>query len=326
MQRGLIRIFAILLMLCSSAYGDQQPVEVLRAVVKVRATVPEDARTAGILGTEREGSGILIDTDGHVLTIGYLILEADAIEVVGPDGKVVGATFVAYDQESGFGILRTDQSLGLTPMKLGTSSLLSIGHPVLVVGHGGEDSVLGARIISLQEFAGYWEYLLDEAIFTSPPYPNFGGAALIGSDGRLLGVGSLYTNVTLPGFGSLPCNMFVPIDLLKPILEDLLKLGRTRKPPRPWLGLQAEETHGRVIVIRVTKGGPSEDAGLESGDVILTVKQEKVQGLADFYRKIWSVGQAGVQVPMRILHGIEIRDVVIQSADRYRYYQVRPGK
>jgi S1-C subfamily serine protease len=326
MRRWLMRIFAILLMLCSSAYGAQQPVEVLRAVVKIRATVPEHASTAAILGTEREGSGVLIDTDGHVLTIGYLILEGDTIEVVGPDGKAVGATFVAYDQESGFGIVRADQPVRVTPVKLGNSSLLSVGDPVLVVGHGGEESVQGARIISLQEFAGYWEYLLDEAIFTSPPYANFGGAALIGSDGRLLGVGSLYPNVTVPGFGPFPCNMFVPIDLLKPILEDLLKLGRRRQPPRPWLGLQAEETHGRVIVTRVTKGGPSENAGLESGDVILTVKEEKVQGLADFYRKLWSVGQAGVQVPMRILHGIEIRDVLIQSADRNSHLKVRPRK
>jgi S1-C subfamily serine protease len=233
---------------------------------------------------------------------------------------------VAYDQESGFGIIRADQSLGLTPLKPGNSSLLSVGDPVLVVGHGGEGSVQGARIISLQEFAGYWEYLLDEAIFTSPPYANFGGAALIGGDGQLLGVGSLYTKVTLPGFGSLPCNMFVPINLLTPILADLLKFGRRPQPPRPWLGLQAEETHGRVIVIRVTKGGPSENTGLETGDVILTVKGEKVQGLADFYRKLWSLGQAGVQVPMRILHGIEIHDVVIHSADRYRNFQIRPSK
>jgi S1-C subfamily serine protease len=319
-------MFSVLFMLCSTTFGAQQPEDVLGAVVKIRTTVPKDARTADILGTEREGSGVLIDTDAHILTIGYLILEANTIEVVGQNGKAVGAAFVAYDQESGFGIARADQPLEITPMKLGNSSLLSVGDPVLVAGHGGHGSVQGARIISLREFAGYWEYLLDEAIFTSPPYSNFGGAALIGSDGKLLGVGSLFTNVTLPGFGSLPCNMFVPINLLKPIFEDLLKFGRRRQPPRPWLGLQAEETYGRVIVIRVTKGGPSENAGLESGDVILTVKEEKVQGLADFYRKLWATGQAGVQIPMRILHGVEIRDVVIRSADRYHYFQVRPQK
>lgn len=326
MQRWLIGILAILLMPCASTYGAQQPVEVLRAVVKIRTTVPEDARTADILGSKREGSGILIDTDGNILTIGYLILEADTIEVMAQDGKAVDAAFVAYDQDSGFGIVRANQSLGLTPIKLGDSSLLSVGDPVLVSGHGGEESVQGARIISLKEFAGYWEYLLDEAIFTSPPYGNFGGAALIGSEGQLLGVGSLYTTVTVPGLGALPCNMFVPINLLKPILEDLLKFGHRPQPPRPWLGLQAEETHGRVIVIRVTKGGPSENAGLESGDVILTVKGEKVRGLADFYRKLWSTGQAGVQIPIRILHGIGIRDVEIQSADRNLYFQVQYGK
>ena len=319
-------IFFAPLIFCGSAIAEQAPEELLRAIVRIQATVPENARTAVSLGTNREGNGVVIDKEGYVLTIGYLILEAERIEVVGQSGETLKATFVAYDHNSGFGILRTEKPLKVTPIKLGQSSELAAGDPVLVASYGGADAVQGARVLTRKEFAGYWEYLLEDAIFTTPPHLSFGGAALIGRNGRLVGIGSLYTRVTLPGIGAMATNVFVPIDRLKPILDDLIARGRSREPRRPWLGLYSEEAHGRVIIIRVASGSPAEQAGLKAGDIILKVKEGAVKGLADFYRKVWALGEAGVDVPVSILQETEIRDVVVHSADRHEYLRLGPGQ
>lgn len=325
MKVCLTLIFSLILTFCGSVRAEQAPEEILNAIVRVHATVPENARTAVSLGTDRDGSGVVIDERGYVLTIGYLILEAERIEVVGQRGETVKATFVAYDHNSGLGILRAEKPLKVTHMQLGQSSELTVGDPVLVASYGGPDSVQGARVLTRQEFAGYWEYLLEDAIFTSPPYLSFGGAALIGRNGRLVGIGSLYTRITLPGLGAVPTNMFVPIDRLKPILDDLIARGRSQEPSRPWLGLYSEEAHGRVIILRVASGSPAEQAGLREGDIILKVKKGAVKGLADFYRKVWALGEAGVDVPVSILQGTEIRDLVVHSADRSQYLRLGPG-
>ena len=322
----LLLMGAIFLALAVPAYADQAAADILKAVVKIRAIVPKEARTASTLGTEREGHGVLIDSKGYILTIGYLIVEAETIEVFGPEDKPINATFVGYDHNTGFGLLKTDKPLDVGPMKLGDSSKVKEGDPVLVAGHGGKDSAIGARVIGRREFAGYWEYLLEDAIFTAPVYANFGGAALIGRDGRLLGIGSLFTQVIIQGFGSIPSNMFVPIDLLTPILSDLMRTGRSSKAPRPWLGINVEEAHGRVIITQVTQGSPAERAGLQSGDLILTVNGKPVNGLADFYRKVWALGSAGVDVPLSLLQGIRIRDLSVHSADRYQFLMLKPKK
>ncbi len=308
------------------AHGEKSAEEILKAVVKIRATVPKDAHTAATLGTEREGSGVVIDSKGHILTIGYLIVEAETIEVVGPEEKPVSAVFVGYDHATGFGLLRTEKPLGVEPMKFGQSSKLGEGDPVLVAGYGGKDEAAAARVISRKEFAGYWEYLLDDAIFTAPAYLNYGGAALIDPEGRLVGIGSLFTQMVFKGIGTVPCNMFVPIDLLSPILEDLVKRGRANRQPRPWLGVSAEETHGRVFVTQVTPGGPAEKAGLQPEDLVLTVAGKLVTGLADFYRKLWGLGNAGVEVPLGILRQAEIREIKVRSADRHQFLIPREKK
>ena len=307
-------------------YTDQLPEEVFKAVVKVRAIIPKDARSASSLGTEREGSGAVIDSKGHILTIGYLINEAESIEVTGPEGRPVPATYVGYDYDTGFGLLRADKPLNVEPIKLGQSSNLKIGDPLLVVGHGGKDAAQGVRVIGRKEFAGYWEYLFDDAIYTAPAYANFGGAALISPDGRLQGVGSLFTQISVPGWGSLPCNIFVPIDILTPILDDLMTIGRSRKPSRPWLGINAEEAHGRIFITRVTAEGPAERAGLQIDDLILAVQGKSIEGLADFYRKIWAIGNAGVDVPISVLRGTKILEIIVRSGDRYEFYLQKPKK
>jgi S1-C subfamily serine protease len=317
-------IFIVLIAFCAPLYADQAAEEILKAVVKIRSIVPQDARSARTLGTEREGNGVVIDSKGHILTIGYLISDAETIEVTGPEGKAIKATFVGYDQNTGFGLLRTDKPLNVVPMKLGQSSEVKEGEPILVAGYGGKDSVQVGQVIARKEFVGYWEYLIENAIFITPPYPNFGGAALIDRDGRLMGIGSIYTQMTIQGLGSIPCNMFVPIDLLNPILSDLMTRGRSREAPRPWLGLNAEETHGRVFITRVTSEGPAERAGLQPEDLILTVNGKVVNGLADFYRKVWALGNAGVDVSLGILRGSQIRDITIHSTDRYQSLRLKP--
>ena len=319
-------VLVVLMALTVPVYADPTAEEILKAVVKVRAIIPKEARTASTLGTEREGHGVLIDSEGHILTIGYLIVEAEAIEVTGPEGKSIHASFVGYDHDTGFGLLRVDNTLGVAPIQLGQSADLKTGDPILVVGHGGSDSVQAGRVISRREFAGYWEYLIDEAIFTAPPYANFGGAALIGRDGRLLGIGSLFTQVIIQGLGSISSNMFVPIDLLNPILSDLKTLGRSRKASRPWLGINSEEAHGRVFITRTTSDGPAERAGLQPGDLILAVGGKEVEGLGDFYRKIWATGDAGVDVSLSILRGMKIREITVRSVDRYQFLLMKPRK
>ncbi len=310
--------------LCLSAYAQQNTQAPPAAIFKIRSIIPSDAHSARSLGTIREGNGVLIDEDGQILTIGYLILEAEAIEIMGLEGKKWSAKFVGYDYNSGFGLLRADKPLGVPPLKLGQSLAVKKGDSVLIAGYGGSDAVQEAMVIARREFAGYWEYLLDDAIFTIPPYPNFGGAVMIGNEGQILGIGSLFTTMTIPEIGTIPCNMFVPIDHLKPILNDLIATGRSKEPSKPWLGLNAEEVRGRVFVLRVTSGGPAEKAGIQPGDIILTVNKRTVTGLADFYRKVWALGSAGVDVPLSILKGTQILEVTVSSSDRYHFLRLKP--
>ena len=298
----------------------------LDAVVGVRAVIPGDARTAEVLGTARAGSGVVIGSDGLVLTIGYLILEAIEAEIVltGKAGeRVVPAEIVAYDYDTGFGLLRALGPLAIAPIEFGRSAELVKDNEVLVVGFGHPPPVIGAVVVSRRDFAGYWEYLLPNAIFTAPPHHAFGGAALIGRDGRLLGIGSLVVGDAAEPNVHLPGNMFVPIDALKPIFEELLEHGRSRAPPRPWLGLYSEDLRGRVFVNRVAPGGPAAQAGIAAHDIIVAVGGEPVRDMADFYRKLWALGQAGVAVPLTLLSAEGIKETTVESADRYDFLKLK---
>lgn len=308
------------------AHADSSADQILKAVVKIRSTIPQEADSAATLGTEREGNGVIIDSEGTILTVGYLIRDAKSIEVTGQDGTSIGARFLGYDFDTGFGLLKTEKNLGLEPIKLGHSSAVDVSDSILVVGHGGEESAQVTRVISRKEFAGYWEYLLDEAIYTVPAHANFGGAALINHEGELVGIGSLLTQVLIPGVGLISCNVSIPIDLLYPILADLMKAGRSGKAQKPWLGINAEETKGRIFITKITSGGPAEKAGLKPGDIILTVDGQTVYGLSHFYRKVWAIGNAGVQVPLSILQGTKVREIKVRSMDRYQHSKTESRK
>ncbi|MCH9052963.1 MAG: serine protease [Proteobacteria bacterium] len=298
--------------------------KLLQAVVKVHTRVPAEARTARGLGTEREGSGVIIAKDGLIVTIGYLILEAIEIEVVDHRGRTRPAEFVGYDHDSGFGLIRMRDAGGAEPLEFGDSAKLAERQPVMVATFAGAKDAIPAVVVSRREFAGYWEYLLDKAIFTSPPHYNWGGAALIGADGRLLGIGSLIVGDAVKG-EQVPGNMFVPIDLLKPIMGDLLTKGRAARRPKPWLGMHTEEVRGRLFVTRVTAAGPAEKAGIEPGDIVIGIGDAGVSSMADLYRKVWALGKAGVEVPLKILHGADVQELVVHSADRYQFLKLRPS-
>jgi S1-C subfamily serine protease len=289
----------------------------LSAVVGIRSLVPEDGFTASILGTERAGSGIVIREDGLVLTIGYIITEAEQVWVSLSDGRAVPGHALAYDQETGFGLVQVLDRVGLRPMQLGDSSILEPGDDVIAASAGGRGHALEARVVGRQEFAGYWEYLLDKAIFTAPAHPFWGGAALLGGEGRLLGVGSLRLEPgTEPGEEQMPVNMFVPIELLPPILDDLLSYGRPNKPPRPWLGIYAAEREGAILVAGLAEGAPGERAGMRLGDRILGVEGQPVGGLAGLWRRVWSLGDAGVRVPLDLARDGEAFTAELESVDR----------
>jgi S1-C subfamily serine protease len=284
-----------------------------RSIVAVRTSIPNDAFTAHALGTVREGSGVVIRSDGLVLTIGYLITEAEEVWLTTFDGRIVPGHALAYDQESGFGLIHALGTLDCPALALGDASRSKIGDPVFFADGLGQTTE--AKIVAKQEFAGYWEYLLDEAIFTAPAHPLWGGAALVDQDGALLGIGSLKLEMSRGGTRS-DINMVVPIDLLRPILDDLLTRGRVDKPARPWLGAITAESNGDVVVVSVAPDGPAANAGLKGGDVISEVRNEEVSGLADFYRQVWSSGDAGAEIPVRVLRDGREAWLRVKSADR----------
>jgi S1-C subfamily serine protease len=287
----------------------------LDAVVLLRAEIPADAFTASILGTERAGNGVAIGDDGLVLTIGYLITEASSIWLTTNRGTVVQGHALAYDQATGFGLVAPLGRLGVQALARGSTRAAGPGDAVIVIGQGGRAHSLKAKIVAKREFAGYWEYVLDEALFTAPAHPQWGGAALLGEDGRLLGIGSLLVQESVGG-KAVDGNMFVPIDLLAPILEAMLATGRPAQPPRPWLGLYATELEGHVVVGGLAPGGPAEQAGVQLGDLILEAAGARVTGLAQFFRKVWSQGTAGAEVPLTLSRRGTSSTMRIRSADR----------
>ncbi|MBB3234813.1 S1C family serine protease [Phyllobacterium endophyticum] len=284
-----------------------------QSIVAVRSVIPDDAFTATALGTLREGSGVVIREDGLVLTIGYLITEAEEVWLTRHDGQVLAGHALAYDQETGFGLVQALGSLDLPALSFGKAAHAKIGDPVVLA--DGSGRAVRANIVAKQEFAGYWEYALDEAIFVAPAHPAWGGAALIGSDGKLLGIGSLHLQMNRSG-AIADVNMVVPIDLLTPILADLVSRGRVNKPPRPWLGAFSAENNGKVIVMSVAEGSPAVQAGLRPGDVISEVRGKEIEGLADFYRKVWASGPAGAEIPMRVIRNGREAWLRVKSGDR----------
>ncbi|MEO8346464.1 MAG: S1C family serine protease [Betaproteobacteria bacterium] len=296
--------------------------KVFGAIVKVAVQAVPNARSAATLGSEREGSGVVIGERGLILTIGYLIVEADDVHITDSKGRTFAARVIAYDHASGLGLVRTIAPMEARPVPFGDSAKVPNGEPVMIAS-AGDDGVTFAFVVSKRAFSGSWEYALDQAIYTSPPTLNWSGAALIDQKGKLLGVGSLMVRDASDGGPQFPGNLFVPIDLLKPILADLIKAGHRPGPARPWIGVSTDEVHGRLVVSRVSPEGPGDMAGVAAGDIILAVGDEGVRTQADFYRKVWNRGGAGTDIPLKLLQGVDVREVRIKSIDRVDYFRPR---
>jgi S1-C subfamily serine protease len=297
----------------------------LDAIVKLSIKALPQARTIDTLGAEREGTGVVIGADGLIVTIGYLILEADSILAIAPDGRVFPAVPIGFDHASGFGLVRATRGIAAKPIEFGDTAALKEFDQVLPVTHPAAGGLSAAYVVARRRFTGYWEYMIDGAIFTAPPRFDHSGAALLDRSGRLLGIGSLWVGDTLNAGVAFPGNMFVPIDLLKPALDELVRHGRGREPARPWLGIYTEEVESHVVVTRVLPDTPAADAGMRRGDVILGVGGQSISGQGEFYQRLWASGPAGEEVVLHILRAKSVQQVAIRSVDRVAYLRVRPG-
>jgi len=296
----------------------------LRAVHLIRTRIPEDGFTVGSLGTERTGHAVLIDKRGLFLTIGYLIVEAKSVWLIDGDGAATEGSVIGADTVTGLGLVQMLGRPSAEPLPIGSAADLSFGTRGIVAGYGGVRQSIAVEVVGRREFAGYWEYLLDNAIFTSPPHPFWGGSALIGMDGTLKGIGSLFVQEASPDDDTDPKNegnMMVPIDLLAGIKDDLMATGRRSGPARPWLGMFSAEAVGKVVIAGLWSGGPAEQAGLEPGDLVLEVNGRPVTGMSSLYRLIWGQGDAGVEVPLTVFRDKRILDIRVQSADRADFYK-----
>jgi S1-C subfamily serine protease len=304
------------------AEAEREIQQMLGAIVRVRARALDDARSNATLGQQRTGSGIVVEP-GWVLTIGYLVIEPDAIEVTSMAGRTLPATLAGYDHATGFGLLRVQGDLGVKPLAMGSAEALKAGESLIVAPFGGGDTASLARLVSKRQFTGSWEYLLDSALFTSPPNMAWAGAALVNRRFELVGVGSLFVRDSgEPGFPQ-PGNMFVPIDLLKPILADLKAKGRAAGPARPWVGMATESVKGELFVTRVSPDSPADLAGIREGDVVAAVGKDRVMSQEDLYRRMWALGAAGVDVPLRIVRDDKEREIKVKSIDRFEYFKAK---
>lgn len=301
--------------------GTASEAEPFDAIVKLSIKAMPGARTADTLGAEREGTGIVIDASGLILTIGYLILEAGSILVVAADGRVFPANVIGYDHTTGFGLLRAAPGLAHRPLALGDSSEVRELATVMVAAHPAAGGISHACVVARRRFTGWWEYMIEGAIFTAPPRYEHSGAALLDSAGRLAGIASLWVSDAVDLGVAFPGNMFVPIDLLKPLLDDLVAGGRTRGPARPWLGLYSEEVEGHLVVTRVLPDAPAHKAGVRRGDVILGVGGMSIGGQSEFYRKLWASGEAGTEIMLHVLRNRVVQRLTVHSADRMDYLQ-----
>ena len=291
------------------------------AVVGIRVGVADDAASAETLGKERTGSGVVIGPDGLILTIGYLMMEAQSIQIITQDNKTLPAQAVAYDLATGFGLVKALLPLrGIEPVALGTLKDLQPGTPLMAAtgaqGNGNDGDVAMTQLVSKRAFSGYWEYHIEAAAFTSPPIGNHSGAPLFNQKGELVGIGSLFVSDALGGNRRMPGNMFVPVDLLKPILGEMQQTGGTKVSHRPWVGISSTEQGGRVQIVRVSKEGPAQRAGLQPGDLVLAVDGAKVTTLEEFYKKLWDRARPDAEVSLTVLQGADIKTIVLKPVDR----------
>lgn len=292
------------------------------AVVGIETHAIEGARSIDTLGQRRTGTGVVIGADGTILTIGYLMLESERIMVTTQDNRRLPARALAYDMATGFGLVRPLSPLrGIAPVPMGSGRGLATGEPLMVsVGaqDGDEAGIAMTQLVDQRPFSGYWEYHIDAALFTSPPIANHSGAGLFNQHGELVGIGSLFVMDARGENRPLPGNMFVPVDLLKPVLAELRQHGSSQASRRPWLGVTSTVQNGRVMVLRVAPDSPAQAAGLRPGDMVLAVDGKTVDSLEGFYKKLWDRPDPEGEVRLQVLQGAEVRHLVLRAVDRMK--------
>ena len=289
----------------------------LDAVVGIHCLISSDAFTAETLGVERAGNGVVIGAD-LVLTIGYLVIEAQSVWIHLSDTRFVEGHVLGIDHDSGLALVQALQPFDIEPLELGDSDAAMIGDNVILAGVGGKACAVASQIMHRDVFAGYWEYQISNAIFTSPLHPNWGGTGLISASGELIGVGSLQIeHGTTEGANMI--NMSVPINLLKPVLTDLREFGRVNRPARPWLGMYTTQIEDRLVLVGIAPRGPAAKAGIRTGDIVLGINGKAVTDLTDFYRKLWALGPAGTEIPLTLHRGRDDFNVILKSAARTQF-------
>ena len=315
-------IFPVLLLLCASnSYAEITKDKVQRfneSIVSIRSIVPPEARTAASLGVEREGNGVAID-ENHILTIGYIVLESESIEIGLSDGRSLPAKLVGYDHTSGFGIIKSIVPLAMQPLKLGNSDDINSDEDLLILPSSNRGAGSIVRSVSRRPFAGWWEYFVESPIYTTPPNRFWAGAPILNGNGEILGIGSLFVSESVQGISS-PGNMSVPINLLKPILGDLLSNGRRKSKIQPYLGISSDDSNDQIIVTRVSKGGPAFRAGIKPQDRIVTVNGSQISNLESFYKKVWKSGEAGVTIELGVLRSGSLITFMVKTVDRLDYF------
>ena len=328
-MRSLILIFILLISTASISLSEQKKItleedvrRIYQSVVKIDSIVPADARTANSLGTVRGGNGIVID-DKHILTIGYIVVEAETITITLPNGGVVPAELAGYDHTTGFGILKTILPSKLTPLQIGNSDKLNKEDLLYVLPYLTEGAPSAVKMVSRRSFTGWWEYFLDKPIYTHPMNTSFAGSALINEFGELLGIGSLYVSDAAAEGVPMPGNLFVPINDLKPILDDLIVNGKRTEDVKPYMGLTSNDDTGKVMVTRVNDDGPAAKAGFKENDIILKVNKINIQDTEKFYKTVWSQGGPGTLLDFEIERNNQIISLKLTTMDRNDFF-VKP--
>jgi len=290
------------------------------SIVGISSVAVDNARSLATLGKERSGSGIVIDKEGHILTIGYLVIEADTIEITLANGDTYPGKVVGYDHATGFAILKSIVPKKLFPVDLGESEKIKENDVLYILPHLDEGPGSPTKLVSRRPFAGSWEYFLEKPIYTYPFNPHWQGTPLLNEKGQLLGIGSLFIRDSIAEGINSPGNLFVPIELLKPILKDLINEGKRKTKLNPWMGLTPDDSSGKISITRVSKDGPAEAAGIKAGDVLLSVNNKEVKTMQDFYKTAWSLGGPGTKIPINIQREDKNINLIINSIDRMDFF------
>jgi S1-C subfamily serine protease len=288
---------------------------VVPATVAVAVEVPETHPSAAILGTERLGTGVVVDRAGLLLTVNYVVIGASSVEVTLLDETRVDGRVVAHDFASGLAVIEISAH-GLAALDLCPSSALGVGQDIFIVAAAGENKrrANSGMITSIAPFDAYWDYSLDRAITTTAMNPGLGGAPLLDSHGRVAGIASLDLN-EIGRF-----TLAIPVDDFLTHRNELLQHGRrVSRPARAWVGLYCYTFRDHVVIAGVLPGTPAEQAGLAAGDVVLTVDGQTIANRHELYSALW-LHRPGDVLEFRVFRNNAVKRLAVPSGDAEKFF------